>query len=105
MLGKGNWLGEQVLSEEWVEFATTPVTAAPMGEYGAQWWLNAGKSNNPDDKIFSKLPNDAFYAGGFEGQWILVIPSKDLVIVRLGFTPKGEFSMNDFASNVIDLLP
>ncbi|WP_373494698.1 serine hydrolase domain-containing protein [Aquiflexum sp.] len=105
MLGKGNWLGERILSEEWVQFATTPVTSAPIGEYGAQWWLNAGNPNNPDDKIFSKLPNDAFYAGGFEGQWVLVIPSKDLVIVRLGFTPKGEFSMNDFASSVINLLP
>jgi CubicO group peptidase (beta-lactamase class C family) len=105
MLGKGNWLGEQVLSEDWVTFATTPNSAAPMGEYGAQWWLNAGNPRNPDDRKFTKLPTDAFYAGGFEGQWILVIPSKDLVIVRLGFTPKGEFSMNDFASGVIDLLP
>jgi CubicO group peptidase (beta-lactamase class C family) len=105
MLGKGNWLGEQILSENWVEFATTPGTAAPMGEYGAQWWLNAGNPTNPEDKIFPSLPNDAFYAGGFEGQWILVIPSKDLVIVRLGFTPKNEFIMNDFAANVIGLLP
>lgn len=105
MLNKGSWQGEQILSEEWVKFATAPGTAAPKGEYGAQWWLNAGNPNNAEDKLFSKLPNDAFYAGGFEGQWILVIPSKDLVIVRLGFTPKGEFSMNDFASSVINLIP
>ncbi|MCH6234404.1 serine hydrolase domain-containing protein [Cognataquiflexum rubidum] len=105
MLGKGNWLSEQVLSEDWVEFATTPAIAAPMGEYGAQWWLNAGNPSRPDKKKFPSLPNDAFYAGGFEGQWILVIPSKDLVIVRLGFTPKGEFSMDDFASSVIEILP
>jgi len=105
MLEKGNWLGEQILSEEWVEFATTPTTAAPMGEYGAQWWLNAGNPENPEEKEFPSLPNDAFYAGGFEGQWILVIPSKDLVIVRLGFSPKKEFSMNDFASAVMELLP
>lgn len=105
MLNKGSWQGKRILSEEWVTFATAPGTAAPKGEYGAQWWLNAGNPNNAKDKLFSKLPNDAFYAGGFEGQWILVIPSKDLVIVRLGFTPKGEFSMNDFASSVINLLP
>jgi CubicO group peptidase (beta-lactamase class C family) len=105
MLGKGNWLGEQILSEDWVEFATTPSTAAPMGEYGAQWWLNAGNPNNPEEKKFPSLPNDAFYAGGFEGQWILVIPSKELVIVRLGFTPKGEFSMDKFASDVMGILP
>lgn len=104
MLDKGNWLGEQILSEEWVEFATTPGTAAPMGEYGAQWWLNSGNPSRPEEKKFPSLPNDAFYAGGFEGQWILVIPSKDLVVVRLGFTPNGEFSMDEFASSVISLL-
>ncbi|MFD2203114.1 serine hydrolase domain-containing protein [Shivajiella indica] len=104
MLNKGNWEGEQILSEEWVKFATTPSTAAPKGQYGAQWWLNAGNKENPEDKLFSKLPNDAFYAGGFEGQWILVIPSQELVIVRLGYTPKGEFSINDFAADVINVL-
>ena len=105
MMCKGNWLGEQVLSEEWVTFATTPVSAAPKGKYGALWWLNSGDPNNPEDKLYSKLPNDAYYASGFEGQWILVIPSKDLVIVRLGFTRSKEFSMNKFASDVISLLP
>jgi CubicO group peptidase (beta-lactamase class C family) len=66
--------------------------------------LNAGNPNKPEEKKFPSLPNDAFYAGGFEGQWVLVIPSKDLVIVRLGFTPKGEFDMDKFASDVIGLL-
>lgn len=101
MLNKGNWEGSQILSPEWVKFATTPTPAAPKGQYGAQWWLNAGNKDNPQDKLFPDLPNDAFYAGGFEGQWILVIPSEDLVIVRLGYTPKGEFSINDFAAGVI----
>ncbi len=104
MLNKGNWQGEQILSEDWVNFATTPSAVAPRGEYGAQWWLNAGSSTNPRNKLLPDLPNDAFYAGGFEGQWILVIPSEELVIVRLGYTPKGEFSMNAFASDVIKLL-
>lgn len=104
MLNKGNWEGSQVLSQEWVKFAVTPTPAAPIGQYGAQWWLNAGNKDNPADKLFPDLPNDAFYAGGFEGQWILVIPSEDLVIVRLGYTPKGEFSINDFAAGVIAVL-
>jgi CubicO group peptidase (beta-lactamase class C family) len=104
MLNNGNWEGEQILSEDWVSFATTPTPAAPLGEYGAQWWLNAGNKDNPDDKLFPDLPNDAFYAGGFEGQWVLVIPSHQLVIVRLGYTPKGEFSINDFAAEVIEII-
>jgi CubicO group peptidase (beta-lactamase class C family) len=104
MLNKGNWKGEQILSEEWVKFATTPTTVAPLGQYGAQWWLNAGNKENPNDKLYAKLPNDAYYAGGFEGQWVLVIPSYDLVIVRLGYTPKGEFSINDFGVEVIEII-
>jgi CubicO group peptidase (beta-lactamase class C family) len=104
MLNKGNWEGDQILSQDWVKFATTPTPAAPIGQYGVQWWLNAGNKDNPADKLFPDLPNDAFYAGGFEGQWILAIPSEDLVIVRLGYTPKGEFSINDFAAEVIRVL-
>ena len=104
MLNKGNWEGEQILSEDWVKFATTPTPAAPLGQYGAQWWLNAGNKENPNDKLLSKLPNDAFYAGGFEGQWVLVIPSHNLVIVRFGYTPNGEFSINDFAADVIQII-
>lgn len=87
-----------------LNFTTTPTSAAPMGQYGAQWWLNAGNKDNPDDKLFPDLPNDAFYAGGFEGQWVLVIPSHNLVNVMLGYTPKGEISINDFAAEVIDIV-
>lgn len=50
MLNKGNWQGKQILSEEWVKFVTTPTPAAPLGEYGAQWWLNAGSAENPQNK-------------------------------------------------------
>ncbi|WP_158856913.1 serine hydrolase domain-containing protein [Lunatibacter salilacus] len=105
MLNKGNWEGKQILSEEWVNFVTTPTSVAPLGEYGAQWWLNAGEVDSPENKLIPKLPNDAFYAGGFEGQWVLVIPSEDLVIVRLGYTPKKEFSIEDFTLSVIEELP
>lgn len=88
-----------------MSFVTTPTPAAPLGEYGAQWWLNARNSENPRNKLLPKLPNDAFYAGGIEGQWVLVIPSEDLVIVRLGYTPKKEFSIEDFTLAVIEELP
>ncbi|HSI78858.1 MAG TPA: serine hydrolase [Lunatimonas sp.] len=104
MLDKGKWEGKQILSEEWVNFVTTPSPATPKGEYGAQWWLNAGSPDDPGNKLLPNLPNDAFYAGGFEGQWVLVIPSEELVIVRLGYTPGGEFKINDFASSVIEIL-
>lgn len=55
-------------------------------EYGAQWWLNVGAKNNTNDRPYPGLPTDAFFAQGFMGQTVAVIPSKKLVIVRLGAT-------------------
>ncbi len=77
-LNKGNWNGEQIISEKWVNYVTTP-TNTSEGVYGAQFWLNAG-GQMPD------TPTDAFFAGGYQGQKVIVIPSKDLVIVRMGVT-------------------
>jgi CubicO group peptidase (beta-lactamase class C family) len=104
MQKRGNWEGKQILSEEWVSFVTTPGSAAPQGEYGAQWWLNAGSSVKPENRLLPKLPSDAFYAGGFEGQWVLVIPSSELVIVRLGYTPDKAFSIEDLTLSILDAL-
>jgi CubicO group peptidase (beta-lactamase class C family) len=81
--------GQRILPEGWVEFSTTPSTAAKQGEYGAQWWLNAGEKNNPANRIYPDLPSDAFWADGFEEQYVMVIPSKDLVVVRLGVSHHG----------------
>ncbi|RXP59436.1 class C beta-lactamase-related serine hydrolase [Lutibacter sp. HS1-25] len=75
-LNKGNWNGEQIFSEDWVTYTATP-TNGSQGVYGAQFWLNAG-GKMPD------VPKDMFFADGYQGQRVIVIPSKDLVIVRLG---------------------
>lgn len=55
-------------------------TEAP---YGAQWWLNEG----PDGQLrMPDAPVDAFWASGNEGQQVVVLPSEDMVVVRLGLT-------------------
>lgn len=77
-LNKGNWNGDQIISEDWVNYTTTP-TNGSEGCYGAQFWLNAG-GHLPD------VPKDMFLADGYQGQRIFIIPSKDLVIVRMGVT-------------------
>jgi len=78
MLQNGMWNGEQILSDNWVNFVKTPAKSAHL-EYGGQWWLNKGK-------FMPNVPEDCFYADGFQGQRIFVIPSKDLVVVRFGVT-------------------
>jgi CubicO group peptidase (beta-lactamase class C family) len=87
-LQDGEWEGERLLPEGWVEYTTTPVpSAAPETPYGAQFWLNEG----PEGQLrMPSVPADAFWASGNEGQQVVVIPSEDLVVVRLGFS--GSFS-------------
>lgn len=87
-LQDGEWEGERLLPEGWVEYTTTPVATADADTpYGAQWWLNAGA----DGQLrMPTVPADAYWASGNEGQHVVVIPSEDLVVVRLGFS--GAFS-------------
>jgi CubicO group peptidase (beta-lactamase class C family) len=82
----GEWNGEQILTPDWIKQSTTPSTAAERGEYGFQWWLNAGKPESLSNRYFNNLPVDMFWADGFEGQNVFIIPSKKLVVVRLGLT-------------------
>ena len=74
----GMWNGERLLSEEWIEFVRTPApaTANSGNGYGGQWWL---VSDNVD-----YVPKDAYSTAGNRGQYAIVIPSHDLVIVRRG---------------------
>ncbi|RYY26373.1 MAG: class C beta-lactamase-related serine hydrolase [Chitinophagaceae bacterium] len=97
--GKSN--GEQLLPEDWVKQSVTPSTAAEQGEYGFQWWLNAGAKNNPKNRLYPELPVDMFYADGYEGQNIFVIPSKKLVVVRLGLTRTSHWGENELLKSVM----
>lgn len=87
----GVWNGRRILPEGWVRYVTTPTPAAPHGEYGAHWWLNAGAKGDPSQRMWPKLPPDAYAATGHNGQYALVIPSAKLVVVRLGLSlPDGD---------------
>ena len=74
----GMWRGERLLSEDWIRFVRTPApaTAKRGNEYGGQWWLV------PDDR--NDVPKDAYSTAGNRGQFVIVVPSHDLVIVRRG---------------------
>ncbi|MBF7092023.1 serine hydrolase [Flavobacterium sp. ALJ2] len=91
-LHKGNWNGEQILDESWVKYVSTP-TNTSKGDYGAQFWLNAGGK-------YKDAPRDMFYCSGFQGQKVFIIPSLDLVIVRMGLTDDLEFDFNVFLKEI-----
>lgn len=105
-LHDGVWNGQRVLPEGWVEYVSTATAAAPIGEYGGQWWTNDGKPGEPNERRFPSAPTDTFQASGFQGQAVVVIPSRDVVIVRLGLTHDREaFDLDDAIGRVLAALP
>ncbi|MGH2646245.1 MAG: serine hydrolase domain-containing protein [Ginsengibacter sp.] len=80
----GIWNGEQILPVNWVIESVKPSGADPQKHYGYQFWLNGFDKNNPSKHIYPDVPGDMFYADGYGGQDIYIIPSKKLVVVRLG---------------------
>ena len=77
-LNGGVWHGERLISEDWIEFTRTPAPAtADTGNfYGGQWWLV------PDGR--DDVPKTAYSTAGNRGQYVIVVPGQDLVIVRRG---------------------
>jgi CubicO group peptidase (beta-lactamase class C family) len=93
-MNKGNWNGEQILDSTWVNYATT-ATNTSQGQYGAQIWLNKEGLNYPD------VPKDLFYFGGYQGQKVYMIPSKDLVVVRMGIDNTVKTDFNKLLKDII----
>ncbi|MFP4094319.1 MAG: serine hydrolase domain-containing protein [Cyclobacteriaceae bacterium] len=91
-LQDGCWQGRRLLPEGWVSYTRTAAEHALLGEYGAHFWLNAGKNGK---RLLPSVTSDVYFASGFGGQRVIIIPSKEVVIVRLG---SGHFREPDFDS-------
>jgi CubicO group peptidase (beta-lactamase class C family) len=100
----GVWDGHRILPEGWVRYATTPTPAAPRGDYGAHWWLNAGAPGAPRDRPWPRIPAEVYAARGHSGQWVAVVPSARLVVVRLGLTVPDEESADGTETLIAELL-
>ena len=75
-LHKGQWNGETIFNEDWYNYAIT-TTNTSNGRYGAQIWLNEGG-------FLPDVPKTMFSFNGFNGQQVFILPTKNLVVVRLG---------------------
>lgn len=93
-LHEGSWNGEQILDSSWVQYAKTP-TNTSEGRYGAQFWLNAG-GYHPD------VPKDMYSCNGFKGQYVFIIPSRNLVVVRTGLVSDPKFDVNSFLKGIVE---
>jgi CubicO group peptidase (beta-lactamase class C family) len=83
-LDEGVWQGQRLLPAEWVDYSRTPAPAAKAAQYGAHFWLKVPPPYRIEPGRPRMLPADAFHAVGHGGQFVTVIPSHSLVVVRLG---------------------
>ena len=81
-LWDGEWNGERILPKGWSEVVSTPAPGDPTLGYGGLFWLNRGGR-------YDRIPEDAYWAAGFMGQTTMIIPSMDMVVVRLGPSARG----------------
>jgi len=83
-LNGGSWHGARIISPEWIDFVRTPAPASSVrgNDYGGQWWL---VPNDRDD-----VPADAYATAGNRGQYVIVVPSHDTVIVRRGLDYRAQ---------------
>jgi len=93
-LHKGNWNGEQIINESWVNYVSTP-NGNSNGQYGAHFWLNAG-GNRPD------VPRDMYAMEGYQGQMVFIIPSKEMVVVRMGLTEEPIIDFNKLLKEILE---
>lgn len=105
MLNDGRWGDTQVLPPGWLQRASTPAaTQGPGRGYGAQTW----RIGDPDegDCKGRGLPADAIAMRGHWGQMVAIVPSREAVIVRLGWTfRKEQFDGCKFVASVLQALP
>lgn len=95
----GLWQGERILPENWVRESSTPAPASLQGEYGFQFWLNAGDKEG--NRKYPHAPEDMFCADGYESQFIFIVPSKKMVIVRLGLSHYNNFDADHFVAEIL----
>jgi CubicO group peptidase (beta-lactamase class C family) len=90
-LHNGSWNGEQLFTKDWVTYITTP-TPGSNGTYGAQFWLNSQQQ-------LKDVPKNMYFADGYQGQRVYVLPDQDVVVVRFGL---AGFEENRFLKGILE---
>ncbi|MFO1417721.1 MAG: serine hydrolase [Methylotetracoccus sp.] len=95
---------ERILPEGWVAYSREPTAQSPAGEFGAHFWRRIPVSYRDAGRPV-RVPADAFHAIGYEGQLLSIVPSRQLVVVRLGLTRSANAWRHDgFLAAVIKAL-
>lgn len=87
LLQGGTWNGNQILPAGFVDWMREPAPASKVYGKGQVWIEGPGDEENPGAGVAAGLPKDTYWMEGHDGQTVAIIPSEQLVVVRLGLTP------------------
>ncbi len=97
----GVFAGKRILPEGWVS-ASAAASPASRGRFGRHLWLNADPDGDgPQPRMWADLPENLMHMDGHEGQYVIVLPTEQLVIVRLGCTKAGGFDLHGLIRAVL----
>lgn len=98
-LQDGVWQGERILPEGWTDFVMTPAPADKKQNYGGMFWLNRAPR-------MDQVPEDTYWPAGFMGQVTMIIPSRKLVVVRMGPSSKNVYPyLNETIGRILKAIP
>jgi CubicO group peptidase (beta-lactamase class C family) len=103
-LRDGVWDGRRILPEGWVDFSRTVAPAQNNGTYGAHFWVNGTPGADQFQPLREGL--DAFEMSGNAGQFVVIVPDRDLLVVRLGEMQRLTWAeLGDLLSDLIAAFP
>ena len=78
-LNNGMWNDKRIISKDWIKKSITPSKTNP--EYGYMWWINSEKGEDYATSDWKNVPTNVYYGAGFGGNYIVVIPDENMVVV------------------------
>ena len=89
-LRNGKWKGKQIIPTEWIKESTTPYSQVSKGiGYGYMWWVSTGNWH-----LGSRIHGKAYSARGHWGQYIVILPEEELVVVQVSDKSTGDSDMH-----------
>jgi hypothetical protein len=96
--------GERLLPPGWVDYSAAATPGSERFGYAAGFWTNRGDGEGQHYRIAHGIPADMFFARGANGQYVIIIPSQRLVVVRMGPAFTARDDMDVVARLVADVM-
>ena len=105
-LNNGVWDGNRMLPENWVQTATSDTLSkrhiSETSAYGSSWYMNFDYASEFRSREMPSIPANSFWARGHWGQWLVVFPDYDTIIVRFGDDRGAAFPIEEFLKSILD---